>query len=544
MKTQALAESRRREDHGRRPSIGTLSLACLAGLALIALLAAPAFSAGRSHRLKPALPTRLKPGLPTNTLDLSGDWKFKGDWAEDGLAQGWQKPDYDDSQWRTLRVPGTWEEQGIMTANPRWPSAQPEADDGYNGYAWYRRHFTVAADWAGAAPTLHVGAIDDLDWVYVNGQLIGATTVVGAWERPRDYAVPAELIKAGADNVIAVRVCDTGGAGGIATGPIELRRTTSAKGVPTGEYTKTRKEIVNIGGGAEVPATTLVQGDVVAIGGPVDVKGRVDGDVVAIGGPVYARPGSSIGGDAVAMGGEVIREGDASIGGSVVEGPVFPAALLKHLVPGLAAAEESRRPHWWSFRPAHFLVMLAVWSILTILAVVVLRKRLEVMADALPMHPGRAAGYGLVGFALTPAALGMMTVIAFIVSIVLIVTIVGILLVPAVAVALLAALLGVAALALLGTIAVWLSLGRAAAAQTGREGIGALPAALIGLLIVGFLSLIPVAGKLVVITALILGFGTAIMTGLGTRVEWSPLRRKPKLPEPPPPGPAAPTSAV
>ena len=91
-----------------------------------------------------ALAVGCPPAAAEDTIDLAGVWKFKGDWEEKGQVEGWQKSDFDDSQWQSLHVPGDWEEQGIMTGNPRWPSTI--LNDGYNGYAWYRRHFAVPAD--------------------------------------------------------------------------------------------------------------------------------------------------------------------------------------------------------------------------------------------------------------------------------------------------------------------------------------------------------------------------------------------------------------
>jgi sialate O-acetylesterase len=61
---------------------------------------------------------------------------------------------------------------------------------------------------------LSLGPIDDMDRVYFNGQLVGAGEVPGIWHVDRVYTVPANLIKIGV-NIIAVRVVDTGGGGGI-----------------------------------------------------------------------------------------------------------------------------------------------------------------------------------------------------------------------------------------------------------------------------------------------------------------------------------------
>jgi sialate O-acetylesterase len=60
--------------------------------------------------------------------------------------------------------------------------------------------------------------VDDIDTTYFNGEKVGQMNVYNA---NRVYRVPGRLVKAGA-NVIAVRVLDTGGAGGFAGKPEQL----------------------------------------------------------------------------------------------------------------------------------------------------------------------------------------------------------------------------------------------------------------------------------------------------------------------------------
>ena len=63
---------------------------------------------------------------------------------------------------------------------------------------------------------LSLGSVDDFDETYFNGVRVGG---IGKehptyWSAPRDYTIPASLIKPG-KNVIAVRVWDRFGGGGI-----------------------------------------------------------------------------------------------------------------------------------------------------------------------------------------------------------------------------------------------------------------------------------------------------------------------------------------
>ena len=479
-----------------------------------------------------------QPAPAGDTIDLAGAWKFKGDWLESGVAEGWQNVAYDDAGWKDLQVPGAWEDQGIMTPNPHWPST--EEGDGYNGYAWYRKHVTVPADWAGAPVTIEFGAIGDYDWTFVNGTMVGSSTSGDVVGEAREYPIPSAVLKPGADNVIAVRVLNQGGKGGIADGPVVLRKGGVGASAPqakaSGRYTKESDEVVRVGGSVTIPAEQKVNGDVVAVGGSADISGWVTGSVVAVGGSVHAQSGSEIDGDAVAVGGSVEKDE-----GAVIRGQTVTA------VPGV-----NWRPEWDRMipqpfgGPGHFFTGLLGWSFIALLAMLLFRHRLEVMAEALPLHPGRAAASGLIGIALTPAALVTMLLASAFVIVVLAITIVGILVIPAAVVAMLAATLAPAALLLAGMAGVFLSLGRAISGQLGRPEMRPISAVLIGVLVVCVAGLIPVIGWLMWITVAIFGFGLALMTGVGSREHWSvrDLRRhgrqdRPEEPEPvQPPAPA------
>ncbi len=124
-----------------------------------------------------------------------------------GLVDGravWAAPDLDDAAWRTVTAPGVWEPQGYP---------------GMDGVAWYRTAFDLTADEARAGARLGLGRIDDSDVSYVNGREVGRTT--DAYARARVYDVPAAALRPGR-NVVAVRVEDTGGGGGVAGEASEL----------------------------------------------------------------------------------------------------------------------------------------------------------------------------------------------------------------------------------------------------------------------------------------------------------------------------------
>jgi sialate O-acetylesterase len=115
-----------------------------------------------------------------------------------GLVDGravWADPALDDSTWERIAVPARWEEAGF---------------EGMDGIAWYRTSFGdpdearagVRSAWERSTARLRLG----------ERPRVGRTE--RAWNRPRVYAVPPDRLQSGR-NVVAVRVEDTGGGGGI-----------------------------------------------------------------------------------------------------------------------------------------------------------------------------------------------------------------------------------------------------------------------------------------------------------------------------------------
>lgn len=141
------------------------------------------------------------------------DWKKEIEKIDKGFVNGkavWAGADFEDTAWRTMKVPGLIQEQGLKD---------------FNGIVWFRKTVDIPADWAGKELTLNVGVIDDNDFTYFNGVQIGHTE---GWMTPRSYKVPKELVKKG-KAVIAVRVMDTGGTGGINGSPesVSIQRSKS-----------------------------------------------------------------------------------------------------------------------------------------------------------------------------------------------------------------------------------------------------------------------------------------------------------------------------
>jgi sialate O-acetylesterase len=115
-----------------------------------------------------------------------------------GSAQNgsWRAPELDTGAWKTMTIPTLWEDAGLPALN---------------GVVWFRTTFELPESAANAPAELRLGMVDDIDTTWMNGVKLGTTA---GYNVVRNYPVPAGLLKPGL-NVIAVRVLDTGGGGGI-----------------------------------------------------------------------------------------------------------------------------------------------------------------------------------------------------------------------------------------------------------------------------------------------------------------------------------------
>ena len=89
---------------------------------------------------------------------------------------------------------------------------------------------------------------------------------------------------------------------------------------PPARSVERKGDVVRIGGGAvDVAENERVEGDVVAIGGPVTVNGEVTGDVVGVGGGLTLGPHAVVRGEVTAVGGPFKRDPQAQVFGKINE---------------------------------------------------------------------------------------------------------------------------------------------------------------------------------------------------------------------------------
>lgn len=140
---------------------------------------------------------------PVIRLDTLEEDPMNLDFGDASLAE----QNHDDSAWGMMELPSQFKSSGLGE---------------FDGVVWFRKTIELPDDWGGLKLLLEMGAIDDMDRIFLNGQMVGRTEEPGYWQEKRFYRIPQGIAQAGL-NTIAVRVIDTGGGGGF-SGPAEAMR--------------------------------------------------------------------------------------------------------------------------------------------------------------------------------------------------------------------------------------------------------------------------------------------------------------------------------
>src|SRR6478736_1423182 len=194
-------EQERSEKTGLRESI----LRCLCCL-LFCLSGGPAFAASEWENeavfqinREPARATAVPfatveqalRGNATNSpfyLSLNGDWKFHWVARPELRPTNFFETSFDDSVWKTIPVPASWEMNGYGTPiyvssgypfkidPPRVTSEPPTNYTAFqerNPVGSYRRTIELPANWESRRVFLHFAGVESAFYVWVNGQRAG-----------------------------------------------------------------------------------------------------------------------------------------------------------------------------------------------------------------------------------------------------------------------------------------------------------------------------------------------------------------------------------
>ncbi|HCE01565.1 MAG TPA: hypothetical protein DER07_11045, partial [Armatimonadetes bacterium] len=137
---------------------------------------------------------------------LDGQWRFWWVGRPDERPMGFESPEYDDSSWRTIRVPSCWETEGYgvpIYTNVAYPfrADPPRIDSSYNPVGSYRTWFEVPKSFGGLRKYLRFDGVYSFFTLWVNGKRVGFS---------KDSKLPAEFdvtpyVKPGR-NLLAVEV--------------------------------------------------------------------------------------------------------------------------------------------------------------------------------------------------------------------------------------------------------------------------------------------------------------------------------------------------
>lgn len=114
--------------------------------------------------------------------------------SDKGLSEKWYLPETNITKWKETHLPGMWGGMRIYG----------------DGVIWFRKEFDLTAEQAKEPIVISLGAIDDWDVTYLNGQEIGK---MDSYNTPREYIVSPERLKVGR-NVLVVKAVNHTGDGG------------------------------------------------------------------------------------------------------------------------------------------------------------------------------------------------------------------------------------------------------------------------------------------------------------------------------------------
>lgn len=138
--------------------------------------------------MTPTLNQKSLVALESRSIPLIEEWRFSTDPDKAGDERMWYSASFDDSTWKIVNVPHTW---NVMS----------EYLD-YEGLAWYRRTFTAPPEAENAHLRLRFEAVFYLARVWLNGEYLGQHE--GGYT-PFEFDV-SDLVKPGGENTIAVQV--------------------------------------------------------------------------------------------------------------------------------------------------------------------------------------------------------------------------------------------------------------------------------------------------------------------------------------------------
>lgn len=245
-------------------------------------------------------------------------------------------------------------------------------------------------------------------------------------------------------------------------------------------------QIFKMGTDVIVPEQQVMT-DAVAIGGDVTIlnQGQVTNDAVAIGGDLILKPNARVGGDAVAIGGEIVKEEGAMVAGSEVV--MFSQAQVLFERFGLLGT-------LYLINALFSVISLSVVLAFGVFLLLLLPGHIHSITATMQQHPFKSGMFGLGGVVAITLFSALFAGSVF-----------GFLLIPITN-------LAFAVASLLGALSAGLWVGRKI---WPRREVALIPF-LVGMLILVVISLIPIAGGLIILMLDLFGLGAVLVSRVGT----------------------------
>jgi len=275
-------------------------------------------------------------------------------------------------------------------------------------------------------------------------------------------------------------------------------------------------DLVRFGQDIEIPAGKVIDGDVVAIGGSVTVRGRVKGDCVAVGGSVSLKDGGVVEGDATSIGGVTSTGDSAKVGGSDVSVGGWPlhGEHARGFLPLLGLM---------GFGAVAGVIGLLIQFVLTLLfawlCLLLFKERMAHAAERMGHQMGRSFLWGLVAWMGMIISIPVLVVVGVVAVVLLCITLIGIPIAILLAIALVFAIIGVVLGIIVATFVGYLNgamyLGRRLLGRYGAGSVSPFKAIFFGvLLIMGLHALGELCGFLGVVFLMPIGIAFGIASGL------------------------------
>ena len=161
----------------------------------------------RKTFLLTSLAAALFCNVSAQQISIDKGWKFAV-----GDSTQWASPTYNDTNWKPVSLAHSWESQGYKDVN---------------GFGWYRLQLVIPSSlkeksYLKDSLRITLNDVDDNDEVYLNGQLVAkyggnSGDIKTGHYGPRSYTIAANnpAILWDKQNVLAIRIFDTGGDGGL-----------------------------------------------------------------------------------------------------------------------------------------------------------------------------------------------------------------------------------------------------------------------------------------------------------------------------------------